>query len=129
MEGAMQRFHHQTFAAAALADSKGRRRVSVCLPARNEQQTVGPIVETIRMRLMEAAPLVDELLVIDDGSTDSTAETALAAGAKVVEADAVRPELGPGTGKGEAMWKGLLASTGDVVVFCDADVRNFDPAF
>jgi glucosyl-3-phosphoglycerate synthase len=73
--------------------------------------------------------LVDEVIVIDDHSTDRTHEEAAAAGARVVAAAEVLPEHGRGHGKGEALWKSLYASTGEVVVWCDADVRDFDPRF
>jgi glucosyl-3-phosphoglycerate synthase len=111
------------------AKAASGERVSVCLPARNEEATVGAVVATIVAALMEQVPLVDEVLVIDDGSTDATAAVAAEAGAVVVAADDVLPECGPGTGKGEALWKSLAASSGDVVVWCDADVRNFDARF
>src|SRR6266576_4546631 len=93
----MKRFDHRAFDAGRLAARKGGRQISVCLPARNEEATVGPIVTVIEHELMDAVPLVDEILVVDDGSTDGTADAAVAAGAKVVSADGVRPELGPGT--------------------------------
>src|SRR6185312_1475007 len=128
-DGFMQRFRHDDFDAVGLVAAKRGRTVSVCLPARNEEATVGAIIDTIRTELIQGVPLVDEVIVIDDGSTDATAEVALAAGAKVMAAGAVRPELGSRTGKGEAMWKGVLAATGDVLAFCDADVRNFDAGF
>lgn len=104
-------------------------RVSVCLPARNEEATVGAIVATIVRELVEVAGVVDEVVVIDDGSTDDTAAVAAAGGAVVVAADDVLPGVGPGTGKGEALWKALHVATGDVLVFCDADLQDFDPAF
>lgn len=114
-------FDHRRFAAHALVGAKGGRRVSVCLPAHDEAATVGPIVDAIRAGLGDRVPLVDEVLVVDDGSSDPTAAVAAAAGARVVP--------GTGGGKGGAMWTGLLEAEGDVVVFCDADLRDFGPRF
>lgn len=91
--------------------------------------TVGGVVETIVRELIERIQLVDEVLVIDDGSTDDTALVAKRAGAVVVRANDILPECGPGTGKGEALWKSLAACEGDLVVWCDADIRSFNPNF
>lgn len=102
--------------------------VSVVLPALDEERTVGEIVARIRTRLMEAVPLVDEIVVIDSGSTDRTAEVAAAAGARVVHRDAILPGLPSVRGKGEVLWRSLLATSGEVVCFIDADLRRFDPA-
>jgi glucosyl-3-phosphoglycerate synthase len=121
----LRSFDHRSFSAPALADVKDGRTISVCLPARDEAPTVGRIVETIRTALIDDVELVDELLVIDDHSTDRTAEVALAAGAKVVEASALLPEYGEGHGKGEALWKSVYAAEGDLLVWCDADIVNF----
>lgn len=112
-----------------LVASKGTTTVSVCIPARNEESTVGAIVDTIRTELVDSLGLVDEIVVIDDHSTDATAARATAAGARVVRAAEVLPEFGEGHGKGEALWKSLHASTGDIVIWCDADVRDFDTRF
>jgi glucosyl-3-phosphoglycerate synthase len=103
--------------------------VSVCLPARNEEATVGPIVASIVRELVERLGVVDEVVVVDDGSSDGTASAAAEAGAVVARADDVLPGEGRGTGKGEALWKSLAVATGDVIVFCDADLQDFDPAF
>ncbi|MBU6329822.1 MAG: glucosyl-3-phosphoglycerate synthase [Acidobacteria bacterium] len=113
----------------ALVGAKGATTVSVCIPARNEEPTVGAIVDTIRTDLVDALGLVDEIVVIDDHSTDATAARATAAGARVVRAAEVLGEFGAGHGKGEALWKSLFASTGDIVIWCDADVRDFDTGF
>lgn len=114
---------------AALAESKGTTTVSVCIPARNEEPTVGQIVERIRAELVDGLGLVDEIVVVDDHSSDRTAAIAAAAGAHVVDASTVLVDHGVGHGKGEALWKSLYASTGDVVIWCDADVRDFSTRF
>ena len=112
-----------------LVAAKGASTVSVCIPARNEEPTVGDIVDIIRTELVDSLGLVDEIVVVDDHSTDRTAQRAAAAGARVVRAAEVLPEFGRGHGKGEALWKSLHASTGDIVIWCDADVRDFDTRF
>jgi glucosyl-3-phosphoglycerate synthase len=95
--------------------------VSVVIPARNEAATVAGVVAGA---LALGPDTVGEVLVVDDGSTDGTAERARAAGARVVEAD---PSIGPG--KGQAMWKGVAEAAGDLIVFCDADLDPFDPTY
>ncbi len=100
------------------AKRRGQHRVSVVLPARDEEATIGPIVACIRREL---PGVVDEVLVVDDASTDATAEVARAAGARVVATE--------GGGKGEAMWRGAWEAEGDLLAYCDADVRNFGAGF
>lgn len=112
------------------AKRRGATTVSVVLPALDEEATVGQIVAAIRRELMSAAvPLVDELVVVDSGSTDRTAEVAAAAGARVVHRDAILPRIPALPGKGEVLWRSLLVTTGDIVCFIDADLKDFDPAF
>ncbi|WP_416976345.1 glucosyl-3-phosphoglycerate synthase [Streptomyces sp. T028] len=103
--------------------------VSVVLPALNEEETVGDIVAIIRHDLMQQVPLVDELVVVDSGSTDRTAEVAAAAGARVVHRDTILPRIPAVPGKGEVLWRSLLVTTGDVVCFIDADLREFSSDF
>ena len=102
--------------------TKGAATVSVCLPARDEAATVGPIVAAIVSELVERQPLVDEVVVVDDGSADATARVAGEAGARVVS----HPEP---LGKGGALQTSLAASSGELVVWCDADLVAFDPIF
>ncbi|GGK19503.1 glucosyl-3-phosphoglycerate synthase [Pilimelia terevasa] len=115
--------------AAALADRKAGQTVSVVLPARNEQDTVGAIVATVRRQLLDRHGLVDEILVVDSRSTDATARVAAAAGATVVSQDEATRGLPRLDGKGDALWAGLARSRGDLVVFLDADLREFDAAY
>ncbi|MFG2194627.1 glucosyl-3-phosphoglycerate synthase [Streptomyces sp. NPDC048639] len=115
---------------AAKRNAGAAGTVSVVLPALDEEATVGPIVETIRRELMsEAVPLVDELVVIDSGSTDRTAEVAAAAGARVVHRDTILPRLPAEPGKGEVLWRSLLVTSGEIVCFVDADLRAFSAGF
>ncbi|MFD8642219.1 glucosyl-3-phosphoglycerate synthase [Streptomyces zaomyceticus] len=110
--------------------AKRNTKVSVVLPALNEEATVGDIVAVIRRELMSGAvPLVDELVVIDSGSTDRTAEVAAAAGARVVARDAILPRIPAVPGKGEVLWRSLMVTTGDIVCFVDADLREFSADF
>ncbi|MFF0556461.1 glucosyl-3-phosphoglycerate synthase [Streptomyces sp. NPDC004266] len=110
--------------------AKRNTKVSVVLPALNEEATVGDIVAVIRRELMtEAVPLVDELVVIDSGSTDRTAEVAAAAGARVVARDSILPRIPAVPGKGEVLWRSLMVTSGDVVCFVDADLRDFSADF
>lgn len=105
--------------------------VSVVLPALDEEATVGEIVEVIRRELIEGlpVPLVDELVVVDSGSADRTAEVAAKAGARVVHRDEILPRVPALPGKGEVLWRSLLATGGDIVCFVDADLRDFSGAF
>ena len=104
-------------------------RISVVIPARNEARTVGGVAGAISRSLIEQVPLVDELVVIDSDSTDATAEVAARAGAVVHRAADVAPALGSFPGKGEALWKSLLVTKGDLLVFIDADLTLWGPHF
>jgi len=108
-----------------LAARRGRT-VSVVLPALDEEATVAGVVASVLPLL---GSLVDEVVVLDSGSTDRTAEVAVAAGARVVRRDEVLPDLAARPGKGEVLWRSLAATTGDLVVFLDSDLVDPDPAF
>lgn len=99
--------------------------VSVCIPAHDEQETVGAIVECILRSLVIEHPIVDEVIVFDDRSEDGTATVARRAGANVVDVADVLPEMERPKGKGNVLWSSLFASSGDIVCWVDADIRHF----
>ncbi|WP_267615845.1 glucosyl-3-phosphoglycerate synthase [Gordonia bronchialis] len=111
---------------AELVAAKNGRTVSVVLPALNEEETVADVIATIRPLV---GTLVDELLVLDSGSTDATAELARAAGAEVISREEAVPELTPVKGKGEVLWRSIAVTTGDIIAFVDSDLIDPDPMF
>jgi glucosyl-3-phosphoglycerate synthase len=127
----LRTYHHRDFDPDDLVARKERAglRVSVVIPARDEEATVGHVAGTLRRRLLDRIGLVDEVLVVDADSTDATGEVAREAGARVVRQSEVLPEAGTAPGKGEALWKGLAAAAGDLLVFVDADLHDVDPRF
>lgn len=103
--------------------------VSLVVPARNEAATVGDVVGRVREALVETVDLLDEVVVIDSDSTDATYDVATDAGARVFRAAEIRPDLASHPGKGEAMWKSLFVTRGDLLVFMDADLLDWDTHF
>ena len=128
----MQRFHFSQFAdSSRLAELKRstHQRIAVCIPTLNEAKTIGSIVSIIHTELVRSAGLVDEIIVIDSGSTDGTRENARDAGASVHLSAEVPPVAGKHSGKGENLWKALHASTGDIICYIDGDISNFHSGF
>ena len=126
----MRTYHHRDFAdIGRLVAEKAGQRISVCIPTYQEAATIGPIVATIRREWMEKHPLVDEILVVDSGSTDDTLARAGEAGATVFLASDIRADLGNFPGKGENLWKALSVAQGDVIAYVDGDIRNFGAHF
>ena len=119
-------FHHSDFPAERLAAER-TRSVSACVPARNEERTIGPIVADL-VSLRELGAL-DEVVVVDAGSGDRTAAIASEAGALVRDERELLPEHGDVLGKGDAMWRALSVLESDVIVFLDADSEGFGPHF
>ncbi len=121
----------QPWTAEELVAAKRGRTVGVVLPALNEERTVGHVVETVRAAALPDRPggeaLVDDVLVMDGGSTDRTADRARAAGARVVDREQALPGWPVRPGKGEVLWRALAATDTDLVVFVDADLVDVEP--
>lgn len=126
----MKHFHYQDFSnRSVLVDRKNGRRACLAIPTLNEAATIGPIVETARRELMESHKLLDEILVIDSGSDDATRRIAADAGARVLLSAEIAPEHGSLPGKGENLWKSLLASDADLMCWVDGDLCGFHAGF
>ncbi len=125
-------YHHGEF--ADLAELLRIKRaqglsVSLCVPVLNEEDTIGDVVRCLKGALLDEISLLDEVAVMDSGSTDRTREVAAAAGADVYLASEILPECGPARGKGENIWKATARLKGDIICFVDGDVRNMHPRF
>jgi len=103
--------------------------ISVVLPALNEEETVGYVIKTIQNTLMKRTPLLDEMVLIDSNSTDRTREIAEDLGIPVHIHQEILPQYGERTGKGEALWKSLYCTTGDIIIWIDTDIVNIHPRF
>lgn len=125
-------YHHSQFIdLRGLVAAKERQglKISLCLPALNEEKTIGKEVVMFRSELMQRIPLLDEIAVIDSGSTDQTREVAAAFGADVYLARDILPEQGDNKGKGENLWKAIYQLKGDIIVYIDTDISNIRPHF
>lgn len=125
-------FHANEF--RDLADLVQRKRklgvtISLALPSLNEEKTIDKVIRTVKKSLMEKVPLLDEIVLIDSQSTDRTREIAARHGVPVHVHQKLLPELGPRRGKGEALWKSLLVTHGDILVWIDTDIVNIHPRF
>lgn len=119
-------FHHCSYPPARIAAER-EHSVSVCLPARECAETVGQIVGVLGG--LRETGVLDEIVVVDAASSDGTARIAREVGARVVQESQLLPELGPALGKGDAMWRALSTLSGELVVFLDADSRDFTAHF
>jgi len=125
-------FHYSEFwdilALLREKEAKGLK-ISLCIPTLNEEKTIGKEIVIFRSELMERYPLVDEIAVVDSGSSDATREVASSFGADVYLASDILPEEGNKPGKGENLWKAIHQLGGDIICYVDADIKNIHPRF
>lgn len=125
-------YHHSDFHdIGKLVDAKRKKglSISLCFPTLNEEKTIAKEIIIMRSELMHRYPLLDEIVVIDSGSTDKTREIARSYGAEVFLADEILPNLEAYKGKGENLWKALYVLKGDIIVYIDADIKNIHHRF
>ncbi len=125
-------FHHSAFSdlkALVHAKEKSGQKISVCIPTLNEEKTIGKEIVVLRSELQQRYPLIDEIAVIDSGSTDRTLEVAHSFGADVYLASDILPAMGSKRGKGENLWKAIYQLKGDIIVYIDADIKNIHARF
>jgi glucosyl-3-phosphoglycerate synthase len=103
--------------------------ISLGLPALNEAETIGHIIQTVKKELFDEMPLLDEIVLIDSASTDDTVNIARDLGIPVVVHQEILPQYGSYRGKGEALWKSLYVLSGDIILWVDTDIKNFYPGF
>jgi glycosyltransferase involved in cell wall biosynthesis/nucleotide-binding universal stress UspA family protein len=130
-------FAENTFQADEFADldllMELKRRqgltISLAMPSLNEEATVARVIRTLRRALMDKVPLLDEIILVDSRSTDRTREIAARLGVPVYVHQDLLPRLGAREGKGEALWKSLLVTRGDILAWVDTDIVNMHPRF
>jgi glucosyl-3-phosphoglycerate synthase len=123
--------HSQFWDLKKLVEEKEKQglTISLCLPTLNEEETIGKEIVMFKSELMDRYPLLDEIAVIDSGSTDRTREIASTFGADVYLSADILPQYGEKKGKGENLWKAVYELTGDIIVYVDADIKNIHPRF
>ncbi len=124
-------FHHRDFPVERVLAAKAATglTIDVIVPARDEQDHIGHVVEILHRELVERWPVIDDLVVVDSHSSDATAEIARSRGARVVREGDMFTDLDAAIGKGAAMWSGLAATRGDIVAFVDGDILDIAPRF
>lgn len=125
-------FHHNNFwdiNHLVKEKEKAGISVSLCIPTLNEEKTIGKEIVIFKSELATRYPLLDEIAVIDSGSSDKTREVAASFGADVYQASEILQNLGARKGKGENLWKAIYQLKGDIIVYIDADIKNIHPRF
>lgn len=123
-------FHYKQFAIKELIKAKKKKniKISLCFPTLNEAQTIGKILKVVERELYGPG-LVDEVVVVDSNSSDDTVKIVKSMGFKVYQHKNILPKYGSYKGKGDALWKSLFVLNGDIIAWCDSDIKNFHSGF
>jgi hypothetical protein len=106
------------------------QKISLVLPALNEEATIGQVITSIKVPLQEEYPLLDEIILMDSNSTDRTREVAADLGVPVyIHQQVLADQVKSLSGKGEALWKSLYVARGDIIAWIDTDIVNIHPRF
>ncbi len=108
---------------------KGKHSISLCIPTLNEEKSVGKVISVLKSALMDHRKLIDEIIVIDSGSTDGTKEIVEGLGIPFYKAKKILKRRGKARGKGENLWKSLYLAKGDIIIWIDADIENIHPRY
>ena len=125
-------FHHSEFwdmQELVRAKQEAGVTISLCIPTLNEEKTIGKEIIVFKSELMDRYPFVDEIAVIDSGSSDDTLEIAASYGADTYLSADILPDHGFKSGKGENLWKAIHQLKGNVICYVDADIKNIHPKF
>ncbi len=106
-----------------------KKKISLVIPTLNEEENIGRVVSILKKKLMDRYNLLDEILVVDSGSTDNTEKISKKAGAKFFFSEKYLRKYGKAKGKGENLWKSLYLAQGDIIIFLDADIKNMHSRF
>ncbi|MBU6180852.1 MAG: glycosyltransferase, partial [Verrucomicrobia bacterium] len=123
-------FHHSEFwdmQELVRAKREAGLTISLCIPTLNEEKTIGKEIIVFKSELMDRYPLLDEIAVIDSGSSDRTLEVAASFGADTYLSSEILPQHGAKPGKGENLWKAIYQLRGDIICYVDADIKNIHP--
>lgn len=124
-----RRFSHHQFPIQHLRDAVDRSgtKVTVIIPGREVASSIAGVIANTVQPLIDAG-IVSRLIVIDAASEDGTGRIAAEHGAEVIQRKTIAAELGPSCGKGDALWRALLVTDGDIVAFLDGDTEDPSPA-
>jgi len=123
-------YHYRQFDIGKLISQKKKKGISIslCFPTLNEASTIGNILDIVKKEIFIPG-LVDEVVIIDSDSSDDTPEIVKSKGFPLYQHKDILKEYGSYSGKGEALWKSMFVLKGEIIVWCDSDIKNFSPRF